>query len=107
MSNKQSIEPVVNDNLDASIENLHPDVRRRLNQARIKAVESRGKPQMNWRLTGALSFALVLALSWNFIPEPSLEVEPLLTEVLEEDLDMLEDLDFIVWMSEDQEDVSL
>ncbi|MDQ7049589.1 MAG: DUF3619 family protein [Enterobacterales bacterium] len=106
MTDKQPLETRINQNLDASIENLDPTIRRRLNQARMKALEEQHKPKINWRITSAVSFAMILALSWNFIPQTSVDAEPLLAEVLQEDLEMLDDLEFIVWMSEGQDDVS-
>ena len=106
MSDKQPLETRINENLDASVENLDPAIRRRLNQARISALEKRNKPRINWQLTTAVSLVMVLAFSWNLIPQTSVESEPLLAEVLQEDLEMLDDLEFIVWMSEDQDEVS-
>jgi len=100
------IEDAVNRNLDASIDNLDPAVRRRLNQARIAAVATRSSPRVSWRFASAVSFALIVSLSWNFLPPSTAEPEVLLTDVLQEDLEMLDDLEFIVWMSEDGDNVS-
>jgi len=100
------IEQSVQQNLDASIENLDPAIRRRLNQARIAALESKNQPKISWRLATAVSFALMVAFSWNFMPQQLAEPEALLTDVLQEDLEMLDDLEFIVWMSEEDDNVS-
>lgn len=106
-ANEQSddlIDQRVNQALDSSIESLTPDVRRRLNQARLATAESSHRPFMPMlRWAGALSIALtvLVIVSIDNKPQPS-SIEPF-AEVLQEDPEMLEELEFVFWMTEEQQ----
>jgi hypothetical protein len=111
MKNESSIENQVNQSLDESIENLSPEVRRALNQSRHKALEATARS--NWRLTpmhklavGA-SFLLVVSFSWQFFTQVQEENVTPFAAVLDEDLEMLNDLEFVYWLAEESESAVL
>ena len=107
MNDDSNFEDRVNQSLDDSIDNLSPDVQRRLNQIRIEAVEKKSHSIPLWKTAGAMSFALAVALSWQFIPaENEAPIEPF-ADVLQEDLDMLDELEFVYWMAEENDSATL
>ena len=106
MNDKNSLENQINQALDDSVESLSPDVRRRLNQIRIEATEKKSGRSPMLKFAAAMSFLFVLTLSWQ-LWQPLEEVtnssfaEVAFFEVLEEDPDMLDDLEFVYWMAEE------
>ncbi|PHS18608.1 MAG: hypothetical protein COA86_07930 [Kangiella sp.] len=118
------VEKRVNDALDSSIEDLHPDIRRKLNQARIKALQSTTampffkKPV--WKIAGAVGFVITLSFITisnkqelsersNTIAENSGTEKPMIFEnsLSNEEIILLENLEFALWMAEEVEIASL
>ena len=111
MNDESSIENQVNQALDESITNLSPEVRRSLNQSRIKALEVNA--HSNWhlspiqKLAAGVSFLLVVSISWQFLSSPQEEMITPFAAVLNEDLEMLTDLEFVYWLAEESESAVL
>ncbi len=103
----KSIEEPINRALDTSIENLSPEVRRRLNQARIAATEKNPSPHYYWKTVSALNVFFALAIGWQLLPSPVQIQETSFADVLQEDLEMLDDLEFIYWMAEEEQSATL
>lgn len=100
------IESSINQSLDQSVENLSPEIRRSLNRIRIKAT-TKSKPRLVLiPLASALSLSLAVFMGWQLIPQPAAE-ETVFAEVLEEDFEMLEELEFVYWISEGAESAQL
>lgn len=98
------VEQVAKQALDASVDSLPPEIRRRLNQARHAAIQTKTTQTKSgltyWKAASAVSFTLALTLGWQLWPgSDPLPPEPF-AEVLDEDLDMLEDLEFVYWVAE-------
>jgi len=107
MKDDRQLEDSVNQALDDSIENLSPDVQRRLNQIRIEATQKQTQAYPLWKTAGAMSFALAMVVSWQFWPANNeVPIDPF-AEVLQEDLEMLEELEFVYWMAEEEESAVL
>lgn len=112
MNDDLKIEDQVNQALDESIDNLSPDVRRRLNQIRIEAAENKNDGFPIWKTAGAVSFAVMLGLGFQLVPnQQDQNVETfaqiLEDDVLQEDLEMLEELEFVYWMAEESDSAIL
>ncbi len=103
----QSIEERINLALDTSVETLSPEVRRRLNQARIKATEKQSRPRYYWKTASAFSLMFALAVGWQLLPPPIQTIETPFADVLQEDLEMLDDLEFVYWMAEEEQSATL
>lgn len=106
MTQDKSVENQVNQALDDSVEDLSPELRRRLNQIRINAVEKKSRKIPLWKLATALSVFFAVTLVWQLQPVKqddfsTLYSELAYSEVLQEDLDMLNDLEFVYWMAEE------
>ncbi len=103
----KAIESQVNQSLDASIDNLSPDIRRKLNRIRIEAAEK--KPRRFNFLQTASALSISLAIFWGLMltPTETPVTEEIYAEVLQEDLEMLDDLEFIYWMVEAEESALL
>ena len=92
--------------LDASVDNLDPDVSRRLQQARHAALETAAKPRMPfWQPAGAFALASILLLSVFVWPDRQNMPEPAALADLElitadDSLQLYEDLDFYQWLLE-------
>lgn len=99
---KDPIEEQVNNILDTSVENLSPEIRRRLNQARMGAIENKGRTSWLWKTAGSFSLVAAILVSWQLTPVSETEGLTPFAEVLQEDLEMLEELEFIYWMAEEQ-----
>jgi len=97
----QVTETQVNQALDQSIEQLSPEVRRRLNRIRVEAVEAKSGFRPLLQTAGAISFLLVLTLGWQLWPVKESQPLPLFAEELHEDPQLLEDLEFVYWMAEE------
>jgi hypothetical protein len=107
MNDNTPLEDRVNQALDDSVDNLSPEVRRQLNQIRLNAVERKKSRGVYWKTAGAMSFALALTLGWQLWPEQAEPAVELYADVLEEDLDMLDELEFIYWMAEENDSALL
>lgn len=103
----QSIEELVNHSLDDSIENLSPQVRRGLTQSRILATKLKPGFSPIWKLAGGISFLFVVSFSWQFIKAPKPELMTPFAAVLTEDLEMLDDLEFVYWLTEESDSATL
>lgn len=121
---EQHIEAKANKVLDESLNNLSPETQARLSESRKHALMMAGKPSF-WQafikpipIASALafSFALIIALpqwqsssSHHLNDRNSLAIHEefddflLLTEVDDETLEIIEDLEFALWLSEEVE----
>jgi hypothetical protein len=100
----RQLEDQVTQALDNSIENLSPDIRRNLNRIRIEATEAKARPRSFLKYASVLSVAFALVVGWQLMPG-SIDVHDdlfadLLQEVLQEDPEMLDELEFVYWMVE-------
>lgn len=100
------LEKSVNQSLDKSIESLSPEIRRSLNKMRIKASSKKKTRLILIPLASALSISLAIFMGWQMI-QPAVTEETVFAEVLEEDLEMLEELEFVYWISEGAESAQL
>ncbi len=104
--NSDPLEREINQALDDSIENLSPEIRRQLNRARITATEKRHSRLFWLPVASAMSVALAVLIGWQLVQKPVPE-ETIFAEVLQEDLDMLEELEFAYWIAEEFESAQL
>jgi hypothetical protein len=102
MIDDNQLEKNINEGLDDSIESLSPEIRRCLNQSRINAVEKKAKVSSYFKLASAISFTLVIGLSWPFFGQGNQDMVTPFAEILQEDLDILDDLEFVYWMTEEK-----
>ncbi|VAX11363.1 hypothetical protein MNBD_GAMMA25-1588 [hydrothermal vent metagenome] len=92
--------------LDVSVDNLDPDISRRLQQARHAVLETTAKPRMPfWQPAGAFALASILLLSVLVWPDRQNMPEPAALADLElitadDSLQLYEDLDFYQWLLE-------
>ncbi len=111
---KLTLENSVNSALDESIEELSPDVRRRLTMMRTNATQTKERLTWfdyaaSWKTATAFSLVLTVTVSWTFWPNqvatPMQEVADLspFAEVLQEDLEMLNELEFVYWLAEEND----
>ena len=103
----QSIESLVNRSLDASIENISPDIKRRLNQIRMEAIANKRPAFSFFKLAATTSFVLMMFLGWQLQPTGDLTQNNLFADLPTENLEMLDDLEFYYWMSEEAQSASL
>jgi hypothetical protein len=107
MNDHSSIEGQVNQSLDDSVENLSPEVRMRLNRNRMRALEA--KKDSTWHFSGlqklavGVSFLFVVSFGWLFFSQTHEEIITPFAAVLDEDLEMLDDLEFVYWLAEESE----
>lgn len=107
MSDNSDIENRVNQALDDSVENLSPDIQRQLNRIRIEAAQPKKTRVPMWQTAAVFSVMLAVVTGWILMPQsPEMQLEPF-ADVLEEDLDMLADLEFVYWMAEESESAAL
>ncbi len=103
---EESIDQRVNQALDSSIESLSPDVRRRLNQARLATVEPASNKRLaifGWASALSVALTIVVILAYDQSEQATqTTIEPF-AEVLDEDPEMLEQLEFVYWMTEEQQ----
>jgi hypothetical protein len=112
--NEKSLEDLINNALDESVEELSPEVQRRLTPMRVIASQAAEKNTSgfgtSWKLATAFTVVVAVSVSWNLWPEidpnnisvelATAEVSPF-DEVLQEDLEMLDELEFVYWMAEE------
>jgi len=110
----KSLENLINNALDESVEELSPDVQRRLTPMRVIASQAAEKNTAGfgtpWKLATAFTVVIAVSVSWNMWPEieqnvdlvnlAAAEVSPF-DEVLQEDLEMLDELEFVYWMADE------
>jgi hypothetical protein len=108
------IENRVNNALDSSIDDLHPDIRRKLNQARIKALQSQTAmpffKKSTWKMAGAISFVLTLTfitMTGNQDIEQTKNTIVFEDSLTNEDISLLDNLEFALWIAEEVEIASL
>jgi len=101
------LEGQINQELDNSIENLSPEVRRQLNQARISAIEKKSNSPIYWKTASAFSLVFALVVGWQLLEPPIPIDDTPFADVLQEDLEMLDDLEFVYWMAEEQQSAAL
>lgn len=106
-TSEQLIEEQVNQALDSTVKDLSPEVRRRLNQARISATEKTSSPRIYWKTASAFSLVFALAVGWQLLPTTVPIVDTPFADVLQEDLEMLDDLEFVYWMAEEQQSAAM
>ena len=106
----------VKQQLDASLEDLNPQVTRRLQQARYAAIEKAGSKKL-WNFYPQAKYAmfalLVLTISIVFNVDKNVPVETTLAMESEiemltsnESLELLQDLEFMQWLAESKQHVS-
>ncbi len=111
--NEQSLENLINNALDESVQELAPEIQHRLTPMRVIASQAADKPSRfsnSWKLATAFTVVVAVSVSWNMWQQvevnsltstfASTEISPF-DEVLEEDLDMLTELEFVYWMAEE------
>lgn len=112
--------------LDASIEQLSPDISTRLKAARRTALAVQEKPEINqnWHqfqffspktLSAGLALSVCLLVFWNLLPLNSQQQTPtfassqnlsafiLLSTLDETELDIIEDIEFAYWLAQELE----
>ncbi|MGX5173267.1 hypothetical protein ACUR5C_04460 [Aliikangiella sp. IMCC44653] len=101
MSNKRSVEDCVNQALDDSVENLSPEVRRALNSSRVSATQRRLKKPLFYQMVGAMSLVVMVMLFWQLNDSNTPTAIEVYAEIPEEDLELLDELEFVYWLAED------
>ncbi|MCP4273923.1 MAG: hypothetical protein GY781_18525 [Gammaproteobacteria bacterium] len=105
--NDMAVEEEVNQALDDSVENMPMLLRRELKKIRIEATECQSNAFPIWKTATAFSFMFAIALGWQLWPtQKEIPLTPF-AEVLEEDLDMINDLEFVYWMAEETDNATL
>ena len=113
MNDPENIEQHAKKVLDESVNDLSPDITRRLQQARYAAIE-KAKARSVWSfypqaITTLFAVAVVSMSLWFSMGEPDMteialtmetEIEMLTSN---ETLELMEDLEFIQWLAESQE----
>ena len=105
--NDEQLEAKVSQALDNSIENLSPDIRRNLNRIRIEATEGKSRPRTFLKYASVLSVAFALVVGWQLMPGSIDVQDDLFAEVLQEDPEMLDELEFVYWMAEVETNATL
>ncbi len=100
MNNDEPIENKINQALDDSVENLSPEIRRSLNRIRIEATEKKASKNYLLKYAGALGVAFAFVIGLQLMPSTQSGQVDLLAEVPQEELEMLDELEFVYWMSE-------
>jgi hypothetical protein len=101
MQNDHSLEECVNQALDDSVESLSPEIRRALNKGRHEAVERTSTRKIYFRAAGALSFAVMLTFVWQLNYSSNQTPIEVYAEIPEEDLELLDELEFMYWLAEE------
>ncbi len=113
MNKPDEFEKKVKSLLDENLDDLTPDINRRLQQARYAALE-KAKPRSAWAfypqalivifVIAVLSVTLLFNFNNNNLNQTELAMESDL-EILtaSESLDLIEDLEFMQWLAESEE----
>lgn len=95
--------------LDDSAESLDGQTRSRLHQARNRALASGGSRSswLGWSVTGSLATSLAVAFlllgpADQTPPLPDIYADPV-QQAVAEDLELMDDLDFIAWLVMEEE----
>jgi len=107
MTDEHTLENRVNQALDDSVDSLSPELRRQLNQIRMKAIEKKSHKMPLWKMASAFSVLMTVTLAWQFNSQQSDVAITPFAEVLNEDLEMLDDLEFVYWLAEENQIASL
>ncbi|MEE4243923.1 MAG: hypothetical protein V2I33_00850 [Kangiellaceae bacterium] len=103
----QFVEQIVNSALDHSVELLPTEVQRGLNSARVTALQSKpnGFRLYHWATAASVVMALVIVSQLSTTNQDSVREIPNdpFAEVLSEDLDMINELEFVYWLAEEQQ----
>lgn len=106
--NRDLHESVV-DSLDQSIEHLDAHTLSRLNQARHRALEQLDKPRLlnpQWVKAGTFAVLLVTMINgWLFFSTSNTQptnTDDFMMIVTSEDYELVQELDFVVWMIEEE-----
>ena len=113
MNKPDKFEDKVNSLLDESVDDLSPDISRRLQQARYAALE-KAKPRSFWSyypqaLTAMFAVAVVsVSLMFNFNDDELVNTDLAMETDIEmltsnEGLELMEDLEFMQWLAESEE----
>lgn len=113
MSKNIEFENKAKDYLDESLDELSPDITRRLQQARYAALE-KAKPRSLWSffpqaVTAAfaiavVSFALIFSFNQNETTDTVIAMETEIEMFTSNDnLELMEDLEFIQWLVESEQ----
>ncbi len=116
MNEINQFENKVKNHLDNSLDDLSPDITRRLQQARYAALE-KAKPRSLWSFfpqaaTAVFAVAVIaISLTFNFnqnnstdtVAEMDNEIEMLTSN---DNLELMEDLEFIQWLLESEQHAS-
>ena len=113
MSKNIEFENKVKAYLDDSLDELSPDITRRLQQARYAALE-KAKPRSLWSFfpqtaTVAVAIAVVsLSLNFNFNQNETIDTMIAMETEMEmltsnDNLELMEDLEFIQWLVESEQ----
>ena len=116
MNNQEEFEGKAKNLLDQSLDDLSPEITRRLQQARYQALE-KAKARSAWSFypqaisavfaVAAISVLLLISFDENNLNQTELAMEADI-EVLtaNESLDLMEDLEFMQWLLESEEHAS-
>jgi len=104
------------DLFDDSVKGLDAQTRSRLNQGRQQALEAASSRSFAWQVWmpagAAAALAMVTIVMWNGVEQPDAFDDPTVAsdfeilmdqELDQDDLEMLEDLEFYAWMELDEE----
>jgi len=108
---QQAREQAIRHALNSSVDPLSPNVEKRLQQARLAALDAQPKPWfrfqapwLGWSLAASLCLAIYLNIGPQQTPEltsnSELDAFILMTSLDETELDIIEDLEFAYWISQ-------
>ena len=124
MNQKENWEESINEALDQSIDDLSPSIKNQLAAARAEA-SSRLSPatpfwRNTWHYAAACSLLLSFGLAWFLLPSTLDQVDNAsfgdgsqeiadaqLEEVPDEDFELLNELEFVYWMSEEDQHANI
>ncbi len=106
-SDNDEFEKSINQALDDSIDDLSPEVRRSLNQIRVKATEKKSTRFLLVPLASSFVLIFAVLIGSQQGPEKIVIEETPFAEVLQEDLELIDDLEFIYWINEESESANL
>ena len=105
----RALQEAVIESLDESIEHLDAHTLSRLNQARHRALAQAEKPRMlnpQWLKAGAFAVLLVTVINgWQFFSTSNIQqmnTDDLEMIVASEDYELIQALDFVVWMIQEE-----
>ena len=113
MNRNSDFETRIKDILDTGAEQISPDIARRLQQARNRAVmKARKSPKPVWLPAAVAASVLLVLVSFQFwygqvaqdIPDITLAMEVEMDLLISKDnLELIEDLEFFNWLAETEE----